>query len=147
MKNFLISLILILTFTGMALAEALPVKKQNDTVDPCYKYGFSLQEEKEIGLKAAEFLIKKYGYYDNDKVNSYVTKVGLNIVSKVSKRKIDYTFYTLDSNEINSFALPGGFIFITKGTLSYISNEAELAGILSHEIAHIEKCDCLKTLR
>lgn len=148
MKKFFIALFVILTFVETAFAEGLSIKKQNEPiVDSCHKYGFSLQEEKEYGLKAAEFLIKKYGYYDNVKVNDYVSKVGQKIVSNVAKRKINYTFYVLDSNEINSFALPGGFIFITKGTLSYISNEAELAGILAHEIAHVEKCDCLKTLR
>lgn len=103
------------------------------------KYGFTLQEEKEIGFQSAIILSKKYGYYNNLKVNRYVNKVGKSIAEKVSKRPgITYNFFVLNTPEINAFAVPGGFIFITKGALKVLSNEAELAGILAHEIAHIE---------
>lgn len=111
----------------------------NKTDEISAKYGFTLQEEKEIGFQSAVLLAKKFGYYKSPKVNEYVNIVGKNIASQISKRPgIDYTFYILDTPEINAFAVPGGFVFITKGALKILSNEAELAGILAHEIAHVE---------
>lgn len=104
------------------------------------KYGFTLQEEKETGYQAALILAKRFGLYDNKKVVDYVNNVGKKIAKKVSKRPgIDYQFYVLDTPEINAFATPGGFIFITKGAIKIMSDESELAGVLSHEIAHVEE--------
>jgi predicted Zn-dependent protease len=111
------------------------------------KYGFTLLEEKEIGFQSAVILAKRYGYYKNSKVNQYVNKIGQSIAEKVSTRPdIEYSFYVLDSPEINAFAVPGGFIFITRGALKIISNEAELVGVLAHEIAHIEQGHGLKAI-
>lgn len=143
-KKFVLflALIILIGFNTQVFAE-----DQTETKEPDYnktdaiteKYGFTLREEKEIGFQSAIILTKRYGYYNNPKINDYVNTVGKNIAKKVSKRPdIDYNFYVLDTPEINAFAVPGGFIFITKGALKVLSNEAELAGILSHEIAHVE---------
>jgi predicted Zn-dependent protease len=103
------------------------------------KYGFTLQEEIEIGFQLAVVLAKRYGYFNNPKVNAYINRVGQGIAKKVTQRPdIEYSFYILDTDEINAFGVPGGFIFITRGALTVISNEAELAGVLAHEIAHVE---------
>jgi hypothetical protein len=103
------------------------------------KYGFTLQEEREIGFQSAIILANKYGYYDNPKVNEYINFVGQKVAKSVSKRPgIQYSFFVLNTSDINAFAVPGGFIFITKGALKILSNEAELAGVLAHEIAHVE---------
>lgn len=138
-----ILIIIILASCNVLLAEE--TKQPENQVDYhktdeiSSKYGFTLQEEKEIGFQSAIILTKRYGYYDNAKVNNYVNTVGKAIAEKVSKRPdINYSFYVLDTPEINAFAVPGGFIFITKGALKILSNEAELAGILAHEIAHVE---------
>ncbi len=96
-------------------------------------------KELELGLKASKFLIARYGYYSNPEVNQYVKQLGQSIVKKVAKRDLEYHFYILDTDEINAFALPGGIIFVTKGILKVISNEAELVAVLCHEIAHVEK--------
>jgi predicted Zn-dependent protease len=108
--------------------------------DPvCARYGFSLQEEKEIGFQSTIILVERYGYFKNPKVNEYVNNIGTKVANLVSQRpEIKYNFFVLDTPEINAFAVPGGYIFITKGALKIISNEAELAGVLSHEIAHVE---------
>lgn len=111
------------------------------------KYGFTLEEEEEIGFQATLALVKKYGYYKNPLVNQYVANIGELMVKKVSKRPfIKYRFIVLSSSEVNAFAAPGGFIMVTKGTLSVLDNEAELAGVLAHEIAHIEEGHGLKTI-
>lgn len=138
----LLSLVVLIGFNTTVFAEDTPKTKEvdyNKTDAITAKYGFTLQEEKEIGFQSAVILSKRYGYYNNPKINDYVNTVGKSIAAKVSKRPdIDYNFYVLDTPEINAFAVPGGFIFITKGALKVLSNEAELAGILSHEIAHVE---------
>ncbi|MEW5822506.1 MAG: M48 family metalloprotease [Cyanobacteriota bacterium] len=135
--------IILISTTAVAFAED-SVNNENKvdytkTDEITSKYGFTLQEEKEIGFQSAIILAKRYGYYNDPKVNEYVNKVGKEIAQKVSNRPdIEYSFYVLDTPEINAFAVPGGFIFITKGALKILSNEAELAGILAHEIAHVE---------
>lgn len=104
------------------------------------KYGFTLQEEEEIGFQATLAYIKKYGYYKNPLINQYISGLGESIVKKVSKRpNIKYRFLVLDTIEVNAFAAPGGFIMITKGALIVLDNEAELVGILGHEITHVEE--------
>ena len=144
-KRFFISLIVIILLSSSSICFAEDEKEgkvevnYNKTDAVTEKYGFTLQEEKEIGFQSAVILAKRYGYYDNPKINNYVNKVGKSIAEKVSQRPdIDYSFYVLDTPEINAFAVPGGFIFITKGALKVLSNEAELAGVLAHEIAHVE---------
>ncbi|OGI04464.1 MAG: hypothetical protein A2Y25_05885 [Candidatus Melainabacteria bacterium GWF2_37_15] len=104
------------------------------------KYGFTLEEEREIGFQSAISLIKKYGHYKNKPVNNYINSIGNNIVSKVSIRPdINYRFIVLDTDEVNAFAAPGGFVFITRGAVKIIDNEAELASVLAHEITHVEE--------
>ncbi|OGI21975.1 MAG: hypothetical protein A2255_06955 [Candidatus Melainabacteria bacterium RIFOXYA2_FULL_32_9] len=106
----------------------------------CKKYGFTIEEEQEIGFQAALTLIRKYDYYKNPLVNQYVSNVGETIAKNISQRPdIKYRFVVLNSNEVNAFSTPGGFVLITKGTLSVLDNEAELAAVLSHEISHVEE--------
>jgi beta-barrel assembly-enhancing protease len=139
-KNFVIVFILLFWITpsfGISVS-ANPVESlKQDKISQ--KYGVTIDEEKEIGFQSAIYLMKKYGLYKNNEVNSYITRIGESIAKKVSKRpEIQYRFIVLDTNEVNAFAAPGGFVFITKGTLKALYNEAELTAVLSHEIAHIE---------
>jgi len=111
------------------------------------KYGFTLQEEVEIGFQTSLTLIRQYGIYRNPRVNEYVSRIGETIVKKFSKRPdITYRFIVLDTSEINAFAAPGGFIFITRGTLSIMDNEAELVAVISHEVTHVEEGDGLAAI-
>jgi len=135
--KFLIYIILI---AFLALSPYFCKAKENKYDKISEKYGFTLEEEREIGFQSAISLIKKYGHYKNKPVNDYVNFIGNNIVSKVSKRPdINYKFIVLDTDEINAFAAPGGFVFITKGAVKVIYNEAELASVIGHEIAHVEE--------
>lgn len=111
--------------------------KEYDAI--CKKYGFSVQEELEMGFQSTISLIKQYGVFKDPTINQYVSSIGESIAQKISKRPlIKYRFIILNTYEVNAFAAPGGFIFITKGTLKLLDNEAELAGVLSHEISHVE---------
>lgn len=144
-KKYIITVIILLlmSISSVIFADDSSPANSNTTTaktdEITQKYGFTLQEEREIGFQSAVLLAKRYGYYKNDKINNYVNRVGKSIVKQVSKRpQITYSFYVLDTPEINAFAVPGGFIFITKGALKVLANEAELAGVLAHEVAHVE---------
>jgi predicted Zn-dependent protease len=91
-----------------------------------------------FGRELASKILGKYPPLKNDKINRYVNEVG-QLLAKHSKRpELTYHFIVLDTPIINAFSTPGGYIFITKGALSYVEDEAELAGILAHEIGHVE---------
>jgi predicted Zn-dependent protease len=96
------------------------------------------EEEKEIGAEAHRQVLAEFGgvYYD-PALAAYVERVGQKMAGQSRIRNFDYQFTILDSPSINAFALPGGYIYVTRGLLALISSEAELAGVLGHELAHV----------
>ncbi|PMP98116.1 MAG: peptidase, partial [Thermodesulfobacterium geofontis] len=76
------------------------------------------------------------GLYPEEEVQNYVNSIGLKI-AKVAERKIPYRFYVVNSGVVNAFALPGGPVIITRGLLLQLDNESQLAGVLAHELGHI----------
>lgn len=89
------------------------------------------------GQKAHQEVMKQYGAYDNPRVQAYVNEVGQKLASQSHRAQLTWTFTVLDSTEINAFALPGGYVYITRGIMAYLNNEAELAGVIGHEIGHV----------
>jgi len=100
---------------------------------------FALSEEKEIKQGAAEHqkIIGRFGIYKNPALQDYVTKVGNRIAEQSSRAHLTFYFTVLNDDMINAFALPGGFVYITRGMLMHMNSESELAAVLGHEIAHI----------
>ena len=84
-----------------------------------------------------EKLIENVGIYDDPKLAAYVNEIGARLVAESSMPDQEFTFTLLDSPDINAFALPGGLIYINRGLLAYLDSEAELAGVIAHEIGHI----------
>ena len=97
----------------------------------------STREEIEVGTQADVAIRKEYGVYPDETLQSYVQDVGKKIANVVDRQDVQYTFTVLDSPLINAFALPGGFLYITRGALAQMNSEAELAFVLGHEIAHV----------
>lgn len=95
------------------------------------------QKELNIGRTAHPQIIKQFGLYQNPQLQRYVDGIGQNLVSVCRRRDITYHFTVLDDPMINAFAVPGGYIYITRGLLAYLNSEAELAGVLGHEIGHV----------
>ncbi len=85
----------------------------------------------------AEEVIKHFGYYDDPGLQAYVQKVGERVARHSDEPDREYRFTVLDSADVNAFALAGGDIFISRGLLAYLNSEAELAGVLGHEIGHV----------
>ena len=98
----------------------------------------SLEAEIAMGKAADVSIIRQYGLYQDKTLQLYVNDIGQNLVSKLSDKIFSkYYFRVMDSPEINAFALPGGYVYVTRGLLALVNNEAELAGVIGHEIGHI----------
>jgi predicted Zn-dependent protease len=108
---------------------------------------FSDSEEREIGASISAKLRDKYGVVQDRAVHRYVTLVGQVLATDSSRPGLGWTFVVLDTDGVNAFAAPGGFIHITRGALALIRNEAELADVLAHEIIHVTAKHTLNAIR
>jgi beta-barrel assembly-enhancing protease len=95
------------------------------------------QEEIRLGAEVSDRIRERYGVVQDAAVHRYVTLVGSLLVKKSSRPNLPFRFIVLDTDGVNAFAAPGGFIHITRGALGLMSSEAELAGVLAHEISHV----------
>lgn len=97
-----------------------------------------ISEAKEIsiGRTAHPQIVQQFGYYRNEQLQRYIAGIGQHLVSVCRRPDILYHFTVLDTEMENAFAVPGGYIYITRGLLALLNSEAELAGVLGHEIGH-----------
>jgi beta-barrel assembly-enhancing protease len=111
--------------------------------------GLVITEEDEIKLGAAvsEKVRTRYGVVQDAGVHRYVTLVGAVAAVSSKRANLPWTFIVLDTDGVNAFATPGGFIHITRGALGLLTNEAELAGVLAHEISHVTGKHTVKALQ
>ena len=100
------------------------------------KMGGSIEKEVRLGREAAAEVDRQAKFVDDPVITEYVNRVGQNIVLH-SDSKVPFTIKVIDSDEVNAFALPGGFFYVNKGLILAADNEAELAGVMAHEIAHV----------
>jgi len=94
-------------------------------------------EEIRQGQRYHEEIIAAYGIYDDPALQQYVDRIGQELAAKSHRANLKFTFTVLDSPDINAFALPGGYVYITRGIMAYLDSEAELAGVIGHEIGHV----------
>jgi predicted Zn-dependent protease len=106
-----------------------------------YLTPISTQQEIQIGQQMIGQVAQEFKEYTaSPELISYVRSVGAKVVTQAERRnELNYQFYILDNTEVNAFTIPGGTIFITSEALKYIKNEAELAGVLAHEVGHNER--------
>lgn len=97
----------------------------------------SEQEEVALGVKEHPNILSKYGVYEDAELNGFVESVGQRLARKSHRSGLEFHFTVLDSEEVNAFALPGGYVYITRGLLVYLNSEAEVAAVLGHEIGHV----------
>ena len=100
-------------------------------------FGISDKQEVDIGRRMHAEIVQTMGVYNNPELQEYVNSVGQRLAKKSNRPALDYTFTVLDTDDVNAFAIPGGFIYISRGILPYLSSEAELAAVLGHEIGHV----------
>ena len=104
-------------------------------------------QEVQIGQQINNNLLStEFKRYDNQTIQNYVNTVGQRLVPNSQRSTLPYTFQVIESDQINAFATMGGFVYITTGLLKTASNEAEVAGVLGHEIGHIEGKHLIKQI-
>ena len=116
--SFIFALFILLFFANICLAE------------------FTIDDEKKLGKEFYDQLEKHHFLLENKQLNSYITLIGNLVLSQSEKAPFNYRFSIVNNSALNAFATPGGYIYIHKGLIAAVENEAELAGVIAHEIAH-----------
>ena len=97
----------------------------------------SESQEIAMGKQGAADVARSIGLYQDAGAQSYVSRLGLSVAARTERPGLPWSFQVVDDPSLNAFALPGGYIFVTRGLLTHISNEAELVGVLGHESGHV----------
>ena len=109
--------------------------------------GFSQAEEVAIGRQAAGNILGAAPLVKDAKLQQYVNRVGRWIATQSERPDLDWHFGVIESKDLNAFAAPGGYIFVTEGLYRSLQSESELAGVLAHEVGHVIKKHHLKILQ
>jgi beta-barrel assembly-enhancing protease len=120
----------------MTLVPASAVMAQRTRLKPGFNI-FSAQQDVEVGQQAARDAEQKLTMLNNSKVDDYLNRLGKKLAASAPGEKYPYQFKCVNDASINAFALPGGFLFVNRGTIEAADNEAELAGVIGHEIGHV----------
>ena len=96
-----------------------------------------LEQEKEIGRRVAQQVEQEMGLVTDPALLSYVQSIGSRLAAQSPRTEVEYQFQIIDSSDVNAFALPGGYIYVTRGLLALTNSEAELANVLAHEVGHV----------
>ena len=94
-------------------------------------------QEIEMGREADKEAVASFGLYQDDALQQYVHALGTRIAATTERPNLPWTFRVVDDAAVNAFAIPGGFIYVTRGIMTHLNSEAELAAILGHEIGHV----------
>lgn len=97
----------------------------------------SPQQEVKIGQQAAAEVEQQLGHVDDAKLQAYVAQIGERLAQFSPRRDVAYAFHAVEMEETNAFALPGGYVYVSRGLLALANSEDELAGVLGHEIGHV----------
>jgi len=133
-------------FTALVILMIACVVQRNPVTGKKRAYGYSWAEEQQIGKDADRSIQQQYGIYDDQELGDYVSRIGHEVLQESHLRREDtpekyknteFTFRVLNSPVVNAFALPGGYVYVTRGLLAHLNNEAQLAVVLGHEIGHV----------
>ncbi len=128
-QSLLGSLLLVSLFVSGCSSNPVTGKKDFSLI--------SKEQELAMGAEAHRSVLKQQKKYNNPGLQRYVNGIGQALARQSHRSNIRFTFTVLDDPSVNAFALPGGYIYITTGIMAYLNSEAELAGVLGHEIGHV----------
>ena len=94
-------------------------------------------DEAALGAETDKEVVAQYGLYEDAQLQAYIEEIGLPMTKVTHRPNLNYSFKIVDTPVINAFAVPGGYVYFTRGILGYFNNEAELAGVLGHELGHV----------
>ena len=108
--------------------------------------GVSQQQEVQIGQEQAQQVSQQLPMLNDAVVNNYVNQLGQQIASRTSRSDLQWSFAVVNTDEVNAFALPGGFIYVNRGVIERAASMSELAGVLGHEIEHVVRRHSVKQM-
>ncbi len=127
-----------LTVSGCACGIAGCVATNPATGRSSFTGGFSPQDDIRLGAEQHPKLLEAFGgEYRDPKLNRYLDTIGVRLARHTEYQQFPYTFTLLNTHIVNAFALPGGYVYVSRGLLALASNEAELAGVVAHELGHV----------
>jgi predicted Zn-dependent protease len=129
---------------GGLLSKAQKVQESKQKFDDL---NVTEEEEIEIGADVSVKIRQRFGVVQDPAVHRYVTLVGTLVAQQTERPKLPWTFTVLDTDGVNAFASPGGFVHITRGALALIRSEAELAAVLGHEMTHVAHKHTVNAIR
>lgn len=144
--SIVLATLLLLSMQSPIVNAAVDWRARTSTMDRDTYLEADTGEEVTFGREIAARLLGQYKLAANDKLQKYLNLVGTTLTRNCSRPDLDFHFILVDSSELNAYSTPGGYVFITSGLLSRMNNEAELAGVLAHEISHITERHIVKEL-
>ena len=127
--------LLTLAFAGALLAGCATVT--NPVTGEAERTVMDVPAELAEGKKEHGLVLKEYGVYQDPAVQGYVNELGQRLARQSHRKELEWHFTVLDSPEVNAFALPGGYVYVTRGIMAYMESEADLAAVIGHEIGHV----------
>jgi len=131
MKNLLAGLLLLTVCMGVSSCAKNPVTGKRQVVFT------SEAQEIAMGQEADPQIIAQYGLYEDSTLQKFINEKGKAMAAISHRPHLQYHFRIVDSEILNAFAVPGGYVYFTRGIMAHFNNEAEFAGVLGHEIGHI----------
>jgi len=145
-KILLIFLVIHLHLSFTILAEESNFRLRENQIEQGYTEA-DIQAEIQFGRNLAATILGKYKLHADRDLQEYVATLGTAIASQVGRDELTYYFAVIDVDDVNAYACPGGYIFITKGAIQAMENEAQLAGVIAHEIGHVDRRHVVKKLK
>jgi predicted Zn-dependent protease len=124
-------LLFLLAFSG------LPLRAEEPTPSKALYNTFTDEEEMAMGRKAAEETEKQMLILDSPLLATYVNGVGQKVAQASRRPQLQYFFKIVNTDSVNAFSLPGGYVYVNRGLLDFVQSESELAGVLAHEVGHV----------
>jgi predicted Zn-dependent protease len=107
----------------------------------------SPEVDRQIGAETAKAVEQDIGLIDDKALNEYLGRVGQKVAAALPQRQFSYRFAVVDQIEPNAFAAPGGYVFVSRGLIALAQSEDELAGVIAHEVQHVERRHSVKQAR
>lgn len=145
-RSAVLLLPLVTLFLGIAFAGENNNWRQRASSEATVTVREDIAEEIRFGREVAARMIARYTLYDNAKVTKYVNLVGQALAQYTNRPEIQFHFAVLNTGEVNAYAAPGGYVFVTRGAIEAMQDESELAAVMAHEMAHINERHVVKEL-
>jgi beta-barrel assembly-enhancing protease len=126
-----------LALAFLVLLVSLPLRAVEPTPSKAWYNTFNDEEEMTMGRKAAEEADAQMPILDAPLLTAYLNNLGQKVAEASRRPQIQYSFKIVNTDVVNAFSLPGGFVYVNRGLLDFVQNESELAGVVAHEVGHI----------